>query len=153
MLDTNRSNSRLLIDHQIKKRTATKMKSKLPKLKAFKMIRKTFVVMGIGPTLATQSYPLNGRIMFGFLLLCSGTTFSCVYIFNDAETFSDYTQSVYILSAGIICTVVLIILILKVEKLFDLINRFDSTINMSKWKFNSFCCQIHFNCITQNFAD
>lgn len=106
--------------------------SKFPKMKVFKSIQKNLAITGIGPKLVTQPYPLNGRILMGFLLLGFGNTFTCVFIGNYAKTFSEYTQSTYFLSAEILFIFALIIVILKVENLFEFINCCDCMLNISE---------------------
>lgn len=106
-----------------------------PKLKAFKTIQKNFAMIGISPKLAAQSYPLNARVSLGLLLGILGMTFICVYTFKDANTFFEYTQSVCQLSIGLLIFSALAILILKVEKLFEFIDRCDSILNAGKWNF------------------
>lgn len=108
---------------------------KLPKMKAFKAIRKSFAVAGISPQLAAQSCPLNREILMGFFLITSGLSFTCVFILNYVETFSEYIQSTYIASMCVLILLLLAILILEVEKLFEFIDRSDGILNMSKRKF------------------
>lgn len=104
-------------------------------LKAFKIVREDFAMIGIDPTLVTQSYPLNKKIFMGFLLFGSATIFTSVYFVNYAETFFEYTQSVYLTCVGILFITELLITILKVDTLFEYMNRCDSIMNMSKWNF------------------
>lgn len=106
--------------------------SKLPKIKTFQAIQKSLAMVGISPELATQTYSLNGRLLLDFALFGSGVTFQSVYISNDAKTFSEYTQSIYVASAGLLIVFILIVLILKVNELFDLTKRYDSILNMCK---------------------
>lgn len=114
----------------------TMQKNSQPKLKAFRAIQKSFATIGISPELATQSYPLNRRILLGFLLIISGTISICVYIFNDAKTFFEYTQSICHASIGLLIFFALSILILKVEILFEFIDRCDNILNTGKLNFN-----------------
>lgn len=104
----------------------------LPKIKAFKAIQKSFAMIGITPELATQPYPCNGRISFGILLCGSCNICMCMYIIDDVETFFEYTKSIYVLSAGIDITFSLITKILKVNEIFEFINRSDGMLNMCK---------------------
>lgn len=106
-------------------------------LKPFKTIRKNFALMGICPKLVTQSYPLNGKIVMGSLLIGSGTISLCTHIFNNAESFSAYTQSIYIASAGGINIALLSILIVKVEELFEFMDRCEEILNSSESNLNS----------------
>lgn len=111
--------------------------SNLPKLKVFQSIQKNFALMGISPKLVAQSYPFNVRIFAYFLSVMSGITLTCVYIFTDAKTVSEYMQTIYVASAGIFDVFTLLILILKVDQLFEFINRLDNVVNMSKCTLNA----------------
>lgn len=105
---------------------------KLPKIEAFKAIQKSFAMVGITPKLATEMIPLNGRISMGFLILGTGTYFLSVYIFNYAETFSEFMQSIYIASAGLLVAVELVILILQMNEMFEYINYCNRMLNTGK---------------------
>lgn len=109
-----------------------KSKAQPPKRKAFEIIQKYFAKIGIAPSLADQAYPFNRKILFGFSMLSLGNCCSFVYITYVAETFADYTQSVYMLSFGILIVFALIILIFNVEKLFEYMDECDDLINTSK---------------------
>lgn len=109
---------------------------KLPKIVAFKAIQKSFAVVGISPKLPTQSYPFNGRLLLGFLGFGLFIAALGVYIVNYAETFFEYTQGIYIASAGIFVIFSFITLILQAEKLYKCIKRFDSMLNMCRWNSN-----------------
>lgn len=106
--------------------------SKLPKLTAFKTTRKNFDLIGIDTKLVTQSNPLNGKILIGFLLISSCCIFISVHVFNHAETFSEFTQSIYAVSTGILMASTLVIIVLKVDKLFEYIKLCDNTLNTSE---------------------
>lgn len=106
---------------------------KSPKLRAFKNVQKNFAVAGINPTLITQSYPLNGKIFMRFLVFGASIIFLSVYFSNYVETFSEYTQSVYMDSAMVLSILVLLILTLRVGKLFKYINCCDTMLNASRW--------------------
>lgn len=105
-----------------------------PKLKPFKAIQKNLAMAGISPKLATQSCPLNVKISERFLILGTTLTFSSVYIFNYAETFSEYIQSTYIATAVSVYTFALLALILKAGKFFEFIIHCEDMLNTSK------CC-------------
>lgn len=109
-----------------------KQQPKMPKLQAFKTLRAKLALAGIEPTLATQSYPLNGRICICFLVLSLGISFICVFIFSYAETFSEYAQPNYMVSAALFVAIALVNLILNVNKMYEFINRCDVFINMGE---------------------
>lgn len=111
-----------------------KPQPKLPKIKAFKTIQKNFAAVGISPSLITQSQPLDGKISIIFLTICSLLTLICVDIFNDAETFSEFTQSIYIASVLVLILFVLMVLIFKADDLFKFIAGCDTIINEREWR-------------------
>lgn len=105
-----------------------------PKLKVFQTTQKNFAMMGISRKLATQAYPLNVRILMGFLILYSLAIFNLIYTIYYAKTFAEYTQSVYVFSLGALIILALFIVILKVNKLFELIDNCNSIVNMSTYR-------------------
>lgn len=113
------------------KQEKSKPKS-LPKLKVFELIQRSFATVGIAPILVDQSYPLNGRILFGFLLLDSGICITVKFIIYEAKTFAEYTQCIYGCSMGAIIIISLLILILKVKKLFEFVSDCDGLVNTSE---------------------
>lgn len=102
-----------------------------PKLTGFKAIRKNFAVAGITPKLATQTYPLNGRIFIGFLILVSAFISLLIYIFKDADTFADYIKSIYVFSLAVVVAAGLLITILKAAQIFYLIDTCNRIIDTS----------------------
>lgn len=88
--------------------------------------------MGITPSLADQSCPLNGIILFGFFILVSVIYCSIVFIVLDAGTFAEYTQAVYTGSLGTLIIFGLLILIIKVKNLFEFIDNTDKLVNTSE---------------------
>lgn len=106
--------------------------SDFPKMKAFKTVQKNFSLLGICPDLVNQSYPLNCKVITALLVIITGVSFVVTYVCNDAETFIDYTQSVFVAAAGSLVLFLLLILILKVKKLFEFISRCDLMLNTSK---------------------
>lgn len=127
------------------------VKSQLPHLKIFKLTQKYFAAAGIVPQLATQAYPLNGRTVLGFLII--GSTFVChfVYIFVEAEKFSEYAQSIYLCSLVALINVVLLVIICNVENLFLTIIDHEAIVNTSEWKrqteFHLNFCKISLKCV------
>lgn len=102
---------------------------KLPKMKAFQLIKEYYAKTGVCEALVTQSYPFNGKILFGLLILGLAFIFQLEYIFNDAKTFAEYTQSIYVCSFLILMFLSIIILISKRITLFEFMNDVDKIIN------------------------
>lgn len=109
---------------------------KCVKMKIFQVIQKNFAMAGFQRKLATQSYPLNGEIFMGFLILGSGLTSILMYIFTEAQTLPEYTQSIYICSIATLLFIDLFIILLNVGKTFNLIDCCEDLANTSKceWK-------------------
>lgn len=104
------------------------------KLRAFKLSQEYFATIGITPKLAHQSCPLNGEILSGFLMLGAGLYCASAFIVHDAQTFAEYTQSVYTLSILIFIILNLLISISKVGKLFELIDMSDDLVNTREFE-------------------
>lgn len=109
-------------------------KPKSSKLKPFQMIQKNLITSGISPKLMHQAYPLNWKILTNLLLLTAGITSLCVYVLNNDETFSEYTQSIYVGIAGIFFILGLVALVINVEKLFSFINDCGALLNTCEWR-------------------
>lgn len=107
-------------------------KPQLPKSKVFEIIEKYFAIAGITPSLAEQTCPLNGCILLGFLLLGSAMYFTSVFLIDEAETFAEYTQSVYTNALSTLIILALLILIFKVKQLFKFINDCDKLAKISE---------------------
>lgn len=112
-------------------------RSEPPKLQAFEIIQKYFAFAGITPSLAKQPYPLNASILFGILMLGAAIYFTSVFIIYEAETFAQYTQSVYAVSLVALIALALLIIILKVESLFEYFNKNDILVNTSEYSIYS----------------
>lgn len=116
---------------------------------AFEIFQKNFATAGITPGLAKQSWPLNGTILFAFVVLCSSNYCGLVFIADDAETFTEYIQSIYSMSYVISLIFALVILILKAGIIFEFINAGNDLINTSM---NSITFSPSFSkCIVQHF--
>lgn len=111
---------------------SNKKKSQPSKFKVFEMSQKYFAIIGITPSLKHQSCPLNETILFEFLLFGAAIYGTLAFLIYDAKTFSEYTQSVYTSCVVIFVTLGLLILRLKIEKLFALINGCDVLANTSE---------------------
>lgn len=108
-----------------------KSKPQPSKRKMFEISRKNFAIAGITPDLVHQSYPLNWTILFGFLLVGSSMFYTSMFIICDAETFTDYTLAVHAYSLEILISFDILVILLKVEKLFEFINNCSTSANTS----------------------
>lgn len=107
--------------------------SQQPRLKAFEIVKTNLATAGITPTLADQSYPLNGTILFGFVVLGLSIFSATAFIIYEAETITDYTQSVYSCSLLGVISFGFINSVFKVVKLYEMIHCYDDIINTSEY--------------------
>lgn len=108
----------------------SKFQSQKPK--PFEIIQKNLATIGITPSLADQSYPFNWTILCGILILSLNIFFLSMFIIYDAETFVEFTQSVYMTTLSTLINLCLLVLILKVKNLFKLIDGCDDLVSTSK---------------------
>lgn len=104
---------------------------KLPKRKVFQIIQRNLASAGITPNLLNQPYPVNGKIFVGFLILGLFMCCNFKYTFYEAKTFVEYTQTVYVGSLAAVIFLALTIIILKVDKLFELIDECENIVQTS----------------------
>lgn len=108
--------------------------TKLPQLMILKTIREKLALIGITPKLLAQSFPFDWNMLLTFLQISAGVSFIGMYIFLCAESFNDYTQSVFVGAGGSLVFFILLVFVLKVGKLFELINRLNEIANTCKFK-------------------
>lgn len=132
---------------------------KLPRIVIFQAIQRTYAMAGITPVLLTQAYPLNAKIMMGFLLLNIAAIFNLIFTLCYAQTFAEYTQSIYVFSLMNLLIFALLIIILKVDKLFeffnecaDIVNSSESSIRIWRKTIDQFVPVIRFEVCSNNFS-
>lgn len=103
-----------------------------PNMKLFRKTQKIFIILGIEPSLIVQSYPFNRRILIDLIVVAAGTLFNFVFLFNEAKTFWEFTQSIYFGSVAIIGTFIFVHVVFSVTNIFEFIVRFENVINTSK---------------------
>lgn len=101
--------------------------SNISKIKIFHTIKKDLSVIGI-----IERRPMNANILLSSLMLASAIAIELIYIFKEAETFFQYTQSIYMCSAFILAFSSLMIMVLHLNELFKIINDFECVANTSK---------------------
>lgn len=104
----------------------------LPKRRIFELLQKKIATVGIGMELAAQPYPWNGKILMGFGTLCFIIFCIFKYFFQEAQTFSEYTQSSYMGSLAVLIMLCLLITILKVKKMVELVSDCENIIKTRK---------------------
>lgn len=104
---------------------------KFPQMKAFLFVQKNLAAAGINRTLATQAYPLNGRLLIHFGTLIATLVCGSLYAIYEAKSFFEFTQATYMISLVILVFVNLLIFALKANTLFELIGNADDLLNTS----------------------
>lgn len=94
----------------------------LNKMKIFHTIQKAFGILGFSSNQSLHRYPFNGRIWMGFVVFGICLISYLYYLFNIANTFMEYTQSVYVTGAVILIGSSYIIILIKMKKLFQFID-------------------------------
>lgn len=108
----------------------------LPKIKILQIVQKNLTFIGIGPDSAMHLQSYIGKILIGLLLIGSGIFDLLIYIFTVAETFAEYTQSIYVCSVFILIALSLVITIFNLNNLYKTINDCECLINTSELKLN-----------------
>lgn len=112
--------------------------SQSKRIEIFQTFERKFTFIGIGRSLASQKYPINERILIGFIIFGSATGSSVIYIFYEAKDLNDYTLSTYILSVCILSLFLFAISIFKVQHLYSMKISVENLSNASQCSFPFF---------------
>lgn len=88
----------------------------------FEFTQRNFAIAGIVPNLAAKPYSLNGKVKLGFLTLGLAIICNFTYTFCEANTFIEYTQSIFMSTLTVIVDFALFTLVVNVKKLFKFID-------------------------------
>lgn len=106
----------------------------MPKMKLFQSTQSDFVYLGIGPYDPKQKNQFNGLIFLYTLLSIMCFTQTGTFLVLEANTFEEYTEGIYLLSASILSVMAVTSIALKLQTLFNVIERCESFFESSKWK-------------------
>lgn len=126
-------------------------KSQWPKFRIFLLTQKNFATLGVTPDLSNQQCLFNKRISIGLSLLGLATICIFQFFFYEAKTFSECTQASYLGLYSALILIGLLIVVIKVKKLFEFIKNSENLVNTSKW--NSRILVIRKFCKFQIFLD
>lgn len=101
------------------------------KIQIFESAQQYFAILGIIPALEAKSYPISWKVLMPFFAIMTSTIGVGVYVFNDAQSFIEHIQSTFMWCIGIALNFVLMIIVIKVDKLFEFIDRCDIIVNTS----------------------
>lgn len=98
-------------------------------MKIFQFVVRGFTDLGLGPQELTQKNPINGKIVEIFCILLFSLCSSCAYLFFEAQTFEDYTLSVYVSSTLLLVIVGYMIFMWKNRPIFELFGNAEKIID------------------------
>lgn len=101
-------------------------------MKLFQTAQKNFVYLGINIYDPDQKNQFNKSIYVYISLTISCFTQTGAFLILEANTFDEYTEGIYILSASILSPMAMAWIAFKLQTLFILIKRFEHTIDSSK---------------------
>lgn len=126
--------------------------SNFPKMKIMQFVQKILATAGISRTLAAQAYPLDRKISIGLLILVATLASNILYIIHVANSFFEYTQAGYMISMAIVAASFLLILVLKANRLFELIENFENLINTSEYKHRTYLYHVFIHKIIKTIS-
>lgn len=103
------------------------LKKKL-NMKFFQTVQKDFETLGI----CSEQSRINRKSIATSLIYGSGTCFSAIFLFWDANDFQEYTTNLYITTAFVVGFTYYLIMCFKMRKLFLLIEDMEKTLGKSK---------------------
>lgn len=99
------------------------------KMKIFQTVQENMSHLGISQYCSMQKNPINWRNMSVLLLQIVSTVMYCMYLFYVAATFKEYTESAYVCMLKFATTIIFTILLWRMQKLFDCLNRIEEITN------------------------
>lgn len=94
--------------------------------------RQSFLHLGIDPQQAFQTHPFNRKNVLAMFMLSLSTISAGLYFFREAKTFTEYTFSMYAFSSMLVATIIVSMVSIKAQLLFECLDIFESVINESK---------------------
>lgn len=103
---------------------------------AFKV---NYAILGITAYQSLQPYPFNIKILLAFLMFSLSTTSHLTYIFNVANTFTEYTECITTTSGSFIISVCFATMVFKMTTLFEFISQLEEIVKMSEFNNQTYC--------------
>lgn len=113
-------------------------------MKILQLIQHDFRVLGVGTLHQSiaQNYTVNKKFVHKFFILCLDIGSCCVYFCIDANSFQEYSMSVYVSTTFMLGAVAYAICVWKNQPIFETIDKAEKTIDESE--FNIFKSINHF---------
>lgn len=105
-------------------------------MKILQLVLRHCAASGFGPSQSTtQKYPINRKNVQALSFLCFAFGCSCAYFFLDANTFEEYTSSVYVSMSLMLIIAIYCTFIWKNQQTCELFNSFEKIVNDSESDF------------------
>lgn len=102
------------------------------KMKLFQTFKRDIVMLGINLNQPNNKEFFNENIFVSISLCVLCMILTGVFICCEANTFIEYTEPIYLLSAAVIITNAFVHTIIKIQMIFEYIGRFEKIVNSSK---------------------
>lgn len=101
-------------------------------MKILQSAERSFLNLGVDRQQLMKNHPFNCRNVFAILVL-SLSVISCgTYLFRVANTFEEYTYSIYAFLTMLLPLTVLLIVVFNMQEYFDGLNAVEKTVNERK---------------------
>lgn len=101
-------------------------------MKLFQSVQESFAILGITLEQSVRSNPFNERILAALSSYLMRVILFTVSLFHDAETFSEYTENIWLNSAAILVLVAFAVMVFNKGKFFALIDNSVTVVANSK---------------------
>lgn len=81
---------------------------------------------GFSPNQLLQTHPFNGRTTIGVLILSVSVALELAYFFQEAHSFLEYSQVIYMIGAGSMVYITFWNLLIQMDALFKLITAMEN---------------------------
>lgn len=115
----------MLVVNQISKISLNLSFNEARTMKLFIFLRSQFKMLGISPVQNVEMHARNGMHIFFVAQLA---IMGLVYLIVEAKTIPEYVDSLYILSTGVVNVFSFIVVILKMDHIFQLIEQLEKSI-------------------------
>lgn len=98
-------------------------------MKILRTVQQNFVYLGIS---CSNQLSINAQYVGTCLIYGVGITFSAIFLFREANSFQEYTDNLYITTSLVVGFCCITNIFLKVNELFQLIDKLEKTIEKSE---------------------
>lgn len=106
-------------------------------MKILRRAQRNISILGINPRQGLKNHPFNCRNVLALVVLILSTILCGMHLFRLANTFIEYTHSMYAFSSLFFSTSIVLIVLFKMPLLFKSLTEMETAIDERKHK--SFC--------------